>query len=96
MPSGLALHAELRGLVEAGLDGEQTLHAAGKNSAKILGLENQVGTISPGGLADLVLVRGDPLGNIEDTLNIVAVVRNGRFFSLVSLLERAQTEANVE
>jgi len=96
MPPGLALHAELRGLVEAGLDGEQTLHAAGKNSAKILGLENQVGTITPGGLADLVLVRGDPLANIEDTLNIVAVVRNGRFFSLVSLLERAETGANVE
>ena len=96
MPSGLALHAELRGLAAAGLDGEQILHAAGKNSARALGLENQVGTITPGGLADLVLVRGDPLGNIEDTLNIVAVVRNGRFFSLVSLLERAQTAANVE
>jgi hypothetical protein len=96
MAPGLALHAELRALAAAGMSGEQTLHAAGKNSAEVLGLANQVGTITPGALADLVLVRGDPLANVSDSLNIVAVVRNGRFFSLVSLLERAETSASVE
>ena len=39
--------------------------------------------------ADLVLLAGDPLNNVSDTLNIVAVVRNGRFYSLINLLERA-------
>ncbi len=96
MAPGLALHAELRALAAAGLSGEQALHAAGKNPADVLGLANQIGTITPGALADLVLVRGDPLEDVSDTLNIVAVIRNGRFFSVISLLERARTGPNVE
>jgi hypothetical protein len=96
MPPGIALHAELLALSEAGLTGEQALHAAGRNAAKALGLEFQVGTIMPGALADLVLVRGDPLAVVGDSLNVVAVVRNGRFFSLISLLERAKSVADVE
>ena len=87
LPPGLALHAELRALAAAGLRGDQVLRAAGINIGKSLGLGQQIGTIAPGALADLVLVAGDPLSNIADTLKIVAVVRNGRFYSLVSLLE---------
>jgi hypothetical protein len=96
MPPGLALHAELRALAASGLSGEQVLHAAGRNAAIILGLENQIGTITPGALADLILVSGDPLNKVSDTLNIVAVIRNGRFFSLINLLERAAVVTNVE
>jgi len=96
MPPGLALHAELRALAASGLSGEQVLHAAGRNAAIVLGLENQIGTITPGALADLVLVSGDPLDKVNDALNIVAVVRNGRLYSLVNLLERATIAANVE
>lgn len=93
---GLALHAEIRALQAAGLSGEQALHAAGKNAAAMLGLDNQIGTITPGAMADLILVGGDPLENVDDLLKIVAVVRNGRFFSLVSLLERARNATDVE
>jgi hypothetical protein len=96
MSPGLALHAELRALVAAGMSNEQALFAAGKNSAAFLGLDNQVGTIIAGGFADMVLVRGDPLGDIANTLDIVAVVRNGRFYSLISLLERATKPPGVE
>jgi len=96
LPAGLSLHAELRALSAAGLRGDQVLKTAGQNAARILGLDGQLGRITPGARADLVLVSGDPLANIADALNIVAVVRNGRFFSLVSLLERAQTTKSVE
>jgi len=96
LPPGLALHAELRALAAAGLRGDRMLQAAGSGAAAILGLDNQIGRITPGALADLVLVNGDPLNNATDALSIVAVVRNGRFFSLVGLLERATAEAGVE
>ncbi len=96
LPAGLALHAELRALAAAGLPGSQVLQATGRTPAQILGLQTQIGSIQPGALADLILVSGDPIKNVSDTLNIVAVVRNGRFYSLVSLLERAQATANVE
>jgi dipeptidyl aminopeptidase/acylaminoacyl peptidase len=96
MPPGAGLQAELLALRRAGLNGQQALHAAGRNAARALGVENQVGTLVPGALADLVLLNGDPLANAGDTLAIVAVVRNGRFYSLVSLLERASGEQNVD
>ena len=96
LPPGLALHAELRALAAAGLRGDQVLQATGSAAAMILGLDNQIGRITPGAAADLVLVNGDPLSNAMDALSIVAVVRNGRFFSLVSLLERAKATAGVE
>jgi len=96
MPPGAGLQAELLALRQAGLSGEQVLHAAGRNPARALGVENQVGTLVPGALADLVLLNGDPLATAGDTLRIVAVVRNGRFYSLVSLLERASAPPSVD
>ena len=96
MAPGLGLHAEMRALVEAGLSAEHALHAVGRNPARSLGLEFQAGTIVPGAVADLLLISGDPLADVNDALNIVAVVRNGRFFSVVSLLERATSTVNVE
>lgn len=96
LPPGIGLHAELRALADAGLDKEHVLRTAGINAAKALGLGLQVGRIAPGASADLVLVDGDPLSNVADTLKIVGVVRNGRFFSTIGLLERVQSEQSVE
>ena len=91
LPPGLATHAELRALAAAGLNGDQVLWAAGRNAARALGLENQVGRIAPGALADLVLVAGDPRARVADAVNVIAVVRNGRFYSVGGLLDRRAT-----
>ncbi len=96
LPPGLALHAEMRALAAAGLSGDQVLWAMGRNPAGVLGLGKQIGRIAEGALADMVLVSGDPLSRVADAINIVAVVRNGRFYSLVSLLERAGVASSVE
>ena len=99
-PSGLAagigLHAELRALQAAGLSPEQSLRAAGVNAASALGLGLQLGRIAPGSLADLVVVDGDPLGDIASALNVVGVIRNGRFFSTIRLIERSGLTTTVE
>ncbi len=96
LPPGLALHAEIRALDAAGLSSDQILRATSSNPARVLGLDHQIGRIAAGSLADMVLVSGDPLARVADSLNIVAVVRNGRFYSLVSLLERASATPHVE
>jgi hypothetical protein len=96
LPAGLALHAELRALEAAGLQGAQVLKAAGSNAARVLRLQGQLGLIESGALADLVVVAGDPLQQVADALNIVAIVRNGRFYSLVSLLEEAGAYPGVD
>ncbi|MCH7820648.1 MAG: amidohydrolase family protein [Proteobacteria bacterium] len=96
LPPGIALHAEFQALAEAGLTQEQVFRAAGINAANALGLGRQLGRIAPGSVADLVLVDGDPLANINDAQKIVAIVRNGRFYSTIGLIERAQAAKNVE
>jgi len=96
LPPGIALHAEFRALAAAGLRADQSLRAAGVNAAAALSLDPFLGRISVAAVADLVFVDGDPLSNIEDALNIVAVVRNGRFFSVSGLIDRAQITKSVE
>ena len=93
---GLALHAELRALAAAGLEPAQALRAAGANAAAALGLDPFLGRISVGAVADLVFVDGDPLEEVADALNVVAVVRNGRFFSVAGLIDRFESAETVE
>ncbi len=96
LPPGLALHAELRARIAAGLKPEQVLRAAGVNAAAALGADPFLGRIAVGAVADLVLVDGDPLKDINDSLNVVAVVRNGRLFSVAGLIQRADDAPGVE
>ncbi len=96
LPAGLGLHAEFRALAAAGLTPEQALRAAGVNAASALGVGLQLGRIAVGSLADLVIVDGDPLADIDDALNVVGVVRNGRFFSTIGLIDRIGEPPNVE
>ena len=96
LPPGLALHAELRARVAAGLQPEQVLRAAGVNAAAALGADPFLGRIAVGAVADLVLVDGDPLNDIKESLDVVAVVRNGRFFSVAGLIQRAGDAPGVE
>jgi hypothetical protein len=56
----------------------------------------QLGRIAAGSLADLVIVDGDPLTDIDDALNVVGVVRNGRFFSTIGLIDRIGQPSSVE
>ena len=95
-PAGLGLHAEFRALQAAGLTPEQALRAAGVNAASALGLGLQLGRIAVGSFADLVIVDGDPLADIDDALNVVGVVRNGRFFSTIGLIDRIGPSGTVE
>lgn len=96
LPPGIALHAELRALTAAGLGPAQALRAAGANAAAALGADPWLGRIAVGAAADLLFVDGDPLANVEDALKIVAVVRNGRFFSARGLIDRLQSGQSVE
>jgi hypothetical protein len=96
MPAGIATQAELQALRAAGLSTEQALRAAGVNAAAALGVDPYLGRVAPGAVADLVFIDGDPLADIGDTLKVIAVVRNGRFFSVAGLIDQARTAADVE
>ena len=80
----------------AGLSPEQTLRAIGVNAAAAILADPFVGRIATGAAADLVFVDGDPLTSIGDALNVVAVVRNGRFYSVSGLFDRAKRADSVD
>lgn len=96
LPPGLSLHGEFLALSAAGLTGEQVLRSAGVNAAAYLKFGLELGRIAPGARADLVLVDGDPLQYVADLQKVVGVVRNGRFFSAIGLIERATKATDVE
>jgi len=69
---------EIRALREAGLPNLEILRMATSRGAEVLGLGDRIGTIEPGKVADLVLVNGDPLANLEAMGSVAMVVKEGR------------------
>ncbi len=74
---GEAIHLELEHMVASGFSPARALVAATRSGAELLGLDDQLGTIEVGHLADLVAVEGDPTGDISATRDVRLVVRDG-------------------
>ncbi len=73
---GSSMHRELELLVNAGLSAIEALAATTSVPARICGLRDR-GRVAPGMCADLLLVEGNPAGDVTDTRNIVAVWKKG-------------------
>ncbi len=87
---GFAYHRELQAMVYAGIPAADVLQAATLNGARALGVDDRLGSIEAGKLADLVVVRGDPLQDIRATRNVELVVKNGQIHRPGDLLEQAK------
>ncbi len=74
---GLSLHHEMELLVDAGLTPMQAIQSSTLWAAEILGLEDSLGTLEPEKFADLVILGGDPLQNIQNTKMVETVIRGG-------------------
>ena len=68
---------ELESLVGLGAKNLDVLEAATRNAAALCCIEDKVGTLEPGKLADVIVVTGDPLNRISDIRNIAAVFKDG-------------------
>ena len=70
---------ELGWFIKAGMTPEQALQSTTSNAAALLGKEKELGGVAAGYLADLVAVEGDPLSDINVTLNNVKwVMKDGQ------------------
>jgi hypothetical protein len=78
---GFSLHEELQRFVAAGFTPMEALQTATLNPAKYLGMEDRLGSIEKGKLADLVLLDANPLEDIRNTQKIAGVAVNGRYLS---------------
>ncbi len=89
---GFSLHQELELLVESGLTPAAALRAATWNNATALKQQHRLGSISPGKLADIVLLKANPLDDIRHTRRIETVIRGGRVRRPDDLLRLAPRE----
>ena len=83
-PNALNLHSELVAYVAAGMTTLQALQTATVNPAAALNLD--AGSVEVGKLADLSIVDGNPLQDINATRRVKMVVANGRVYELAALL----------
>ncbi len=82
---GASLHEELQRFVAAGFTPLEALQAAMLNPARFFGMEDQLGTVEKGKLADLVLLSANPVKDIANTQKVAGVVSNGYYFSRADL-----------
>jgi imidazolonepropionase-like amidohydrolase len=87
--AGFAYHRELMAMVHAGIAPADVLKAATINGARALGVADRLGSIEAGKLADLYVVRGNPLDDITTARNVGLVVRDGFVYHPAELLGRA-------
>jgi len=82
---GISLHLELQRFVAAGLTPLQALQTATINPARFLGKSADFGSVEPGRIADLLILRANPLENIANTRAIAGVVADGKYWSQVEI-----------
>lgn len=69
---------ELELMVEAGMNEIQALLSATATAAELLGMQEDLGTVEEGKLADLVAVEGNPLEDINVMRNVHFVMKGGQ------------------
>ena len=77
---GLGYHWEMWAFEMGGMTPVEVLRAATIDGARIIGIDQDLGSIEAGKLADMVILDANPLENIRNTETIYRVVQNGRLY----------------
>ncbi|MCT8174015.1 amidohydrolase family protein [Variovorax sp. CY25R-8] len=92
VPPGIALHNNMRAaaLTNSNL---QVLQDVTVNAARMSLVDKDLGTVEVGKLADLAIVRGNPLQDLKAAADVRYVVKNGVSYSLAEILAPFRTPA---
>ena len=82
---GIGTILSIEGLVELGMTPMQAIVAATKNGAFAMKLSDQLGTIEPSKIADLLLLGGDPLADIHNIRRVATVMKEGQVVDVARL-----------
>jgi imidazolonepropionase-like amidohydrolase len=78
---GWAFQREMELLVESGISNSDVIQSATIENAQFFRIEDRLGSIEEGKIADLILIKGNPLADIKATRNIKRVMLNGTWVS---------------
>lgn len=84
---GLAAHWEIWMLAQGGFTPHEALRAATLHGARYLGLDEDIGSIEPGKLADIVVISGDVLEDIRKSDDVRYTMVNGRLYDAKTMNE---------
>src|SRR5438445_3174241 len=77
---GASVFMELEAMEASGLSARDVLVAATRNAARAVGLDS-TGTLTPGAVADLLVLDADPLADVRHLREIALVVRRGEVYT---------------
>ncbi len=86
---GHTLHRELELYVKAGMTPLEAIQAATITPARVMKLDNEVGTIEVGRRADLIVLDANPVESISNIRKVRLVMTQGRLFDCAKLWELA-------
>lgn len=84
---GIGAHWEIWMLHQGGITNMEALRTATINAAQSLGLDDWIGSLQPGKLADLIIMDKNPLENILNTESIKYTMVNGRLYDAEQMNE---------
>lgn len=85
---------EFKLYAEAGVPSMDIIRWATKHPQQFVGVDDKLGTVATGKLADLLVIDGDPLADISvmyDPANVLAVMKDGKFYRNALPAPNAQT-----
>lgn len=82
---GLGAHWETWSLGSGGLTPHETLRVVTLYGAEAIGLQQDLGSLEPGKLADLIVLDGNPLDDLRETRSLRYVMKNGELFDATTL-----------
>ena len=85
--AGFTLHRELELYAQAGIPAPKVLQLDTLGAARIMKRDQELGSIAPGKLADMILIDGDPSTHISDIRRVVTTVKDGVAYQNVALYE---------
>jgi Tol biopolymer transport system component len=84
---GLGDHWELWAMQAGGMSNHDVLKVATIHGANAIGMEQDLGSLEPGKLADLIVLDANPLEDIHNTNTVRYVMKNGRLYEGETLNE---------
>jgi hypothetical protein len=93
---GLGFHWELWAVASGGMNNYDALRLATIKGCEALGLDNDLGSLEVGKIADILIMNANPLDNLRNTNTLTHVIKNGIVYDANTLDEIAPTEKKAE